>query len=115
MRSPPLGLGPGSIDRVLMNPPFNNPARQNVSPDPDRRAAHAAPDGALAEWVGAASWLLHSAGTLTMIWRADGLADVLAALGGRVSAASRCCRCTAAPGSRRSAFWCAPARAAARR
>ena len=74
------GLGPGGADRVLMNPPFNDPARQNVSPDPDRRTAHAAPAAALTQWVGAAAWLLHSAGTLTMIWRADGLPDVLAAL-----------------------------------
>jgi tRNA1(Val) A37 N6-methylase TrmN6 len=73
-----VGLGPGSLDRVLMNPPFNNATRQNVSPDPERRAAHT--DAVLADWVGAASWLLHSAGTLTMIWRADGLPDVLAAL-----------------------------------
>ena len=74
------GLGPGGADRVLMNPPFNDPARQNVSPDPQRRAAHAAPQASLAEWIGAAAWCLHSAGTLTMIWRADGLAEVLAAL-----------------------------------
>jgi tRNA1(Val) A37 N6-methylase TrmN6 len=77
------GIGPGSADRVLMNPPFNNPARQNASPDPDRRAAHVADDGVLADWVAAASWVLHSAGTLTLIWRADGLAEVLAALEGR--------------------------------
>jgi tRNA1(Val) A37 N6-methylase TrmN6 len=74
------GLGPGGADRVLMNPPFNDPARQNVSPDAGRRTAHAAPAAALAQWIGAAAWLLHSAGTLTMIWRADGLPDVLAAL-----------------------------------
>ena len=75
-----VGLGPGSMDRVLMNPPFNSPARLNVSPDPARRAAHATGDSGLAAWVQAAAWLLHSAGTLTLIWRADGLADVLAAL-----------------------------------
>ena len=74
-----VGLGPGSMDRVLMNPPFNSPAL-NVSPDPARRAAHAAGDGDLPHWVQAAAWLLHSAGTLTLIWRADGLAQVLAAL-----------------------------------
>jgi tRNA1(Val) A37 N6-methylase TrmN6 len=77
------GIGPGSADRVLMNPPFNNPARQSISPDPGRSAAHAAPDGALAGWIAAASWVLHSAGTLTLIWRADGLGEVLAALDGR--------------------------------
>ena len=47
-------IGPGSADRVLMNPPFNDPARQNVSPDPARRAAHAAGEGLLAAWVDAA-------------------------------------------------------------
>ncbi len=74
------GLGPGAADCVLMNPPFNDPARQNVSPDPDRRSAHAAPAASLGDWVAAAAWLLHSAGTLTTIWRADGLAQVLPAL-----------------------------------
>jgi tRNA1(Val) A37 N6-methylase TrmN6 len=73
-------LGPGSADRVLMNPPFNIAVRQNLSPDPQRQAAHAAPEGALEHWVAAAHWLLHSAGALTLIWRADGLADVLATL-----------------------------------
>jgi tRNA1(Val) A37 N6-methylase TrmN6 len=77
------GIGPGSADHVLMNPPFNNPARQNVSPDPARRAAHAAGEGVLGGWIDAAAWVLHSAGTLTLIWRADGLAEVLAALGDR--------------------------------
>jgi tRNA1(Val) A37 N6-methylase TrmN6 len=74
------GLGLGSADRVMMNPPFNDPAQMNVSPDPQRSAAHAAATASLSDWIGAASWLLHSAGTLTMIWRADGLAEVLAAL-----------------------------------
>jgi len=77
------GIAPGMADRVLMNPPFNSPARQNVSPDPGRRAAHAGADDTLAVWVEAAARVLHSAGTLTLIWRADGLADVLAALGSR--------------------------------
>lgn len=77
------GIGPGCADRLLMNPPFNNPARQNVSPDTDRRMAHAAGNGLLAEWVAMAAWVLHSAGSLTLIWRADGLAEVLAALHGR--------------------------------
>jgi tRNA1(Val) A37 N6-methylase TrmN6 len=77
------GIPPGTADHVLMNPPFHDPARQNVSPDPDRRLAHAATEGALTAWIDAASSLLHSAGSLTLIWRADGLADVLAALGGR--------------------------------
>ncbi|HEY2754782.1 MAG TPA: methyltransferase [Pseudolabrys sp.] len=74
------GLVPGSIDHVLMNPPFNDARRQNVSPDPRRRLAHVAAPGLLARWVAAASWLLKPKGTLTLIWRADGLDEVLAAL-----------------------------------
>jgi len=73
-------LAAGSADRVLMNPPFNNATRQNVSPDASRRLAHVAADDTLAVWTGAAARLLRAGGTLTMIWRADGLAGVLAAL-----------------------------------
>jgi tRNA1(Val) A37 N6-methylase TrmN6 len=76
------GLAAGTTDAVLMNPPFNDPARQNASPDPARRTAHVAGVIALADWIAAASRLLHSAGILTLVWRADGLADVLAALTG---------------------------------
>ena len=74
------GFAAGSIDRVLMNPPFNDAARQNVSPDPRRRLAHAAGTGLLARWVAAAGFLLKPHGVLTLIWRADALGDVLAAL-----------------------------------
>jgi tRNA1(Val) A37 N6-methylase TrmN6 len=72
------GLEPGCADCVLMNPPFNAP--QNVSPHPGRRLAHAAGDGTLQRFTAAAVRLLRPNGTLTLIWRADGLAEVLAAL-----------------------------------
>jgi tRNA1(Val) A37 N6-methylase TrmN6 len=75
------GLMPGGARRILMNPPFNDPARHEASPDAQRRQAHAAAHGALAHWTRKARVLLANAGTLTLIWRADGLADVLAALG----------------------------------
>ena len=64
-----------------MNPPFNDAARQNASPDPLRRLAHAGSADTLQQWVGRAAWLLAPSGTLTLIWRADGLDDVLAAVG----------------------------------
>lgn len=74
------GLGPASLDRVLMNPPFNDERRLNVSPDPRRRLAHVAGPGLLNRWIATAGYLLKPQGTLTLIWRADALADVLVAL-----------------------------------
>ena len=74
------GIFPGAAARVLMNPPFNDPARQNVSPDPQRRLAHAASPGTLEQWTARAAHLLAPSGILTVIWRADGLGDVLSAL-----------------------------------
>jgi tRNA1(Val) A37 N6-methylase TrmN6 len=73
-------LAAGAADRVLMNPPFNDPARQNVSPDPARALAHAAPAADLPLWLASAERALKSNGVLTMIWRADALAQVLDAL-----------------------------------
>jgi tRNA1(Val) A37 N6-methylase TrmN6 len=74
------GLAPGSASRVMMNPPFSDPARQTVSPDPRRRLAHAAGTDTLAQWIATAARLLATGGVLTMIWRADGLDAVLTEL-----------------------------------
>ena len=74
------GLGPESAARVLMNPPFNDAARQQISPEDGRRLAHEATHETLAGWTKTAARLLHPRGSLTMIWRADGLAEVLEAL-----------------------------------
>ena len=49
------GLAPGSVDRVLMNPPFHDATRQNLSPDPRRRLAHAAAPGLLPRWIASAA------------------------------------------------------------
>ncbi|PZA09854.1 methyltransferase [Rhodopseudomonas palustris] len=75
------GLPPDSADAVLMNPPFHDAVRHRGSPDPVRQAAHLATATTLEAWVHAARRLLKSGGTLTMIWRADGLAEVLSVLG----------------------------------
>jgi tRNA1(Val) A37 N6-methylase TrmN6 len=72
------GLAPGSAACVLMNPPFN--VAQQPSPDRARRQAHAATEGTLEQWLRTAARLLRADGVVTLIWRADGLADVLAAL-----------------------------------
>jgi len=75
-----IGLAPDSVDVVLMNPPFNDPARHRLSPDKARAAAHVATAAPLEDWVHAARRVLKSQGILTLIWRADGLSEVLAAL-----------------------------------
>jgi tRNA1(Val) A37 N6-methylase TrmN6 len=72
------GLAAGTADCVLMNPPFH--PLQNSSPQASRRLAHSAAKGALRHWLRAASRLLRPAGVLTLIWRADDLAEVLAGL-----------------------------------
>jgi len=72
------GLMPGSADHVLMNPPFNAP--QNPSPDRGRRVARTASHETLALWLRTAARLLRRSGVVTLIWRADGLGDALAAL-----------------------------------
>ena len=74
------GLAPDSVDVVLMNPPFNDPARHRASPDNAREIAHVATATTLANWIHAARRILKSRGVLTLIWRADGIAEVLAAL-----------------------------------
>jgi tRNA1(Val) A37 N6-methylase TrmN6 len=52
------GLSPESFDRVLMNPPFHDARRHNVSPDPGRRLAYSGEAGLLKRWVDSAAWLL---------------------------------------------------------
>jgi tRNA1(Val) A37 N6-methylase TrmN6 len=74
------GLSPDSVDVVLMNPPFNDPMRHRASPDPARETAHVATAATLESWIHAARRILKSGGELTLIWRADGLGEVLAAL-----------------------------------
>ena len=73
-------LAPASLDRVLMNPPFHDAQRQNLSPDPRRRLAYTATPGLLPRWIASAAWLLKPQGVLTLVWRAGDLAAVQAAL-----------------------------------
>lgn len=75
-----VGLAPDSADVVLMNPPFNDPVRHRASPDKAREIAHVATDATLQRWIHAARRTLKSGGALSLIWRADGLSEVLAAL-----------------------------------
>ena len=72
------GLDLGLADHVLMNPPFNAPQIRRRTPA--AVMAHNASHDTLARWLHTAMRLLRPAGVVTLIWRADGLGDVLAAL-----------------------------------
>src|SRR6266700_3932507 len=90
------GISAACADRVLMNPPFNDVLRHSASPQAGRRLAHAASQEQWSGWVGVASRLLKPNGVLTLIWRADGLADALDALGRRCG----CCPASRSPTGR---------------
>jgi tRNA1(Val) A37 N6-methylase TrmN6 len=77
-----IEVSAGAADFVLMNPPFDSPARSRGSPDATRREAHLAAPGLLGEWCAVAAHLLKRGGVLGLIHRADAFADVLAALAG---------------------------------
>jgi tRNA1(Val) A37 N6-methylase TrmN6 len=75
------GLMPDSADCVMMNPPFNSAALHQASPDRARRLAHQAQALTLEAWIHAARRLLRPGGAVTLIWRAQAIDAVLAALG----------------------------------
>lgn len=77
------GLVEEAAALVLTNPPFYDPGRVRVTPDPAKARAHVATVG-LAEWVRAALALLAPGGTFVMIHRADALAECLAAISNRL-------------------------------
>jgi tRNA1(Val) A37 N6-methylase TrmN6 len=76
-----------TADLVIANPPFNDPARRNVSPDAGRRRAHAAADSELDPWLTAADRVLAAGGKLVLTHRPDAIETILASLAGRFGAA----------------------------
>lgn len=86
--SGPALPAPRAADVVLMNPPFNDPARHRLSPLEKRALAHSAADVAMEDWIKAAERLLEAGGRLRLIHRPDALEALLAALKGRFGAVS---------------------------
>lgn len=80
---PPPQIASGSFDHVMANPPYLEPARADLSPDPGRRAANAEGAAALADWVAAALAAVRRKGWITLIHRADRLDALIAAFAGR--------------------------------
>ncbi len=75
------------FDQIMINPPFNSARTHTASPDPMKAGAHGETDLDLDGWIAAATTVLKPGGRLTLIHRADRLADILAALDRRFGAA----------------------------
>jgi tRNA1(Val) A37 N6-methylase TrmN6 len=77
------GLPPGSFDCVVTNPPWLDGRRFRVSPDKGKSTAHVLEGGTLDDWLKTAADLLGPRGDLMIVYRADGLPLLLAAMAGR--------------------------------
>jgi tRNA1(Val) A37 N6-methylase TrmN6 len=77
------GAGRDLADHVLLNPPFHDRRAGTGSPAKARAAAHVLGAGGLDPWFRAAASLLKFGGDVIVIFRADGLAELLGALARR--------------------------------
>jgi tRNA1(Val) A37 N6-methylase TrmN6 len=78
------GVRDESADLVITNPPFHDPGRVRLSPDPRKRRAHAMPtEGALAAWIEASLALAAPGGLFVLIHRPAALPLILQTLAGR--------------------------------
>ncbi len=77
VRDPPACFATGRFDHVMMNPPYLDPAAARVSHDTARRIATVEGAAGLDDWMRCAIMLLRPKGSLTLIHRADRLAEVL--------------------------------------
>lgn len=81
------GAGRDLADHVLLNPPFYERAGGTRPPAKARASAHVLAAGGLDPWLRAAASVLKFGGDVTVIFRADGLADLLAAAARRFGGA----------------------------
>lgn len=76
------GLGPESVDHVIMNPPYNTSSLR-APPDPLKAEAYMLGEGGIEAWFRAAASMLKPGGTLSLIYRTENLGEVLACSQGR--------------------------------
>ncbi len=72
--------GYGTFDVVTMNPPYREPGRGLVSPDPARAMARHELTGSLQEAVHAAATAVRYGGRVAVVFLAERLADLMTAL-----------------------------------
>lgn len=80
------GLTPNLADHVIMNPPYYEADRFRASPKTDKVGAHMLDERGLEPWAKTATDIVREGGSLTMIFRADGLQEVLQVLSKRFGA-----------------------------
>ena len=82
LQAPPPRLAPGSFHHVMTNPPYNAP-EGTPSPSSIKDAANREAEVDLAAWMRFAVNMLRPKGVLTVVFRADRLDSLLAALYGK--------------------------------
>jgi tRNA1(Val) A37 N6-methylase TrmN6 len=83
LQTPPPRLAPGSFHHVMTNPPYND-KQGTPSGDAGKDAANREGEVDLAAWMRFAINMLRPKGSLTVIYRADRLDDLLAAFNKKV-------------------------------
>lgn len=83
IQSPPPRLAPGSFHHVMTNPPYHHKAG-TPSPHAGKALANAEGEVDLASWMKLCVTMLRPKGTLVVVYRADRLDELLAALKGKV-------------------------------
>lgn len=79
---PPAEIGQRQFDHVMLNPPFHDADATRASENVLRAAAHTEGEAKLADWLGFALRRVKDRGTVTLVHRADRLAEILALLDG---------------------------------
>lgn len=80
------GLTPAMADHAIMNPPYYEAEKFRASPNTARAGAHMLDDRGLEPWAKTATDIVRDGGSLTVIFRADGLRELLDVLQGRFGA-----------------------------
>lgn len=84
LAAPPIRLAPASFDHVMANPPFAVQGSGRTPRDPGRAQAMVEGGVPLAGWLEFCTRMVKSGGTVTVIQRADRLAELLQGLSGRL-------------------------------
>jgi len=80
------GLTPSLADHAIMNPPYYTAGTFRASPAAARASAHMLDERGLEPWAKTATDIVREGGSLTVIFRADGLQELLNVLNGRFGA-----------------------------